>query len=65
MDPDATIYNGRFSVNRIPHNEIIENLKGMVVKLLKVFQNKNTVNVSLRKFYSIIKELVRDNLKEL
>ncbi len=52
-------------MNRVPHNEIIENLKGMVVKLLKVFQNKNTVNVSLRKFYSIIKELVRDNLKEL
>ncbi len=65
MDPDATIYNGRFSVNRIPHNEIIENLKGMVIELLKAFQNRNTVNVSFRKFYFIVKELVRDNLKEL
>ncbi len=65
MNPDATIYSGRFSINRVPHNEIIENLEGMVVELLKAFQNRNTVNVFLRKFYSIIKELVRDNLKEL
>ncbi len=65
IDPDATIYSGRFSVNKVPHNEIIKNLEGIVIELLKAFQNRNTINVSLRKFYSIIKELVRDNLKEL
>ena len=37
MDPDATIYSGRYSVNRVSHNEIIENLEGMVVELLKAF----------------------------
>jgi len=65
MDPAATIYSGRHSVNQEPRNEVIENLEGKVVELLKAFQNRNTINVSLRKFYSIIKELVRDNLKEL
>jgi len=50
MDPDATIYSGRYSVNRVSHNEIIENLEGMVVELLKAFQNRNTVNVSLENF---------------
>jgi len=41
MDPAATIYSGRHSVNQEPRNETIENLEGMVVELLKAFQNKN------------------------
>ena len=41
MDPAATIYSGRHSVNQEPRNETIENLEEMVVELLKAFQNKN------------------------
>ena len=41
MNLDATIYSGRYSVNKKPRNEIIENLEGMVVELLKAFQNRN------------------------
>jgi hypothetical protein len=41
MDPAATVYSGRHSVNQKPRNETIENLEGMVVDLLKAFQSRN------------------------
>jgi hypothetical protein len=41
MDPRATRYSGRFSVNKDPRNEIIEDLKGIVNDLLRVFYERN------------------------
>ncbi|CAG8509207.1 16902_t:CDS:10 [Funneliformis caledonium] len=41
MDSKATKYSGRFSVNKDPRNEIIEDLRGIVIDLLRVFYMKN------------------------
>src|ERR1043165_1721390 len=41
MDPAATTYSGRYSLNVIPRNETIEKLDLMVIDLLKTFRNKN------------------------
>ena|ERR1043165_3496705 len=41
MDPAATTYSGRYSLNVIPRNETIEKLDLMVIDLLKAFRNKN------------------------
>lgn len=41
MDAAATIYSGRYSVNKIPRNETIEELDIMVIDLLKAFRAKN------------------------
>ncbi|CAB4390624.1 unnamed protein product [Rhizophagus irregularis] len=43
LDSKATKYAGRFSVNRDPRNEIIEDLKGIVIDLLRVFYQRNQV----------------------
>ncbi|RIA92820.1 Piwi domain-containing protein [Glomus cerebriforme] len=43
MDSKATRYCGRFSVNKDPRNEIIEDLRGIVNDLLRVFYQKNQV----------------------
>src|SRR3954454_18054102 len=41
MDPTATVYSGRYSVNILPRNETIEKLDVMVIDLLKAFRTKN------------------------
>jgi eukaryotic translation initiation factor 2C len=41
MDAAATIYSGRYSVNKVPRNETIEQLDLMVIDLLKAFRAKN------------------------
>ena len=41
MDPTATIYSGRYSLNEKPRNETIEKLDEMVISLLKAFRTKN------------------------
>src|SRR2546429_9200166 len=41
MDPTATIYSGRHSMNVKPRNETIERLEEMVIDLLKTFRAKN------------------------
>src|SRR5437016_2731667 len=41
MDAAATIYSGRYSVNKEPRNETIEELDLMVIDLLKTFRAKN------------------------
>ncbi|GES75473.1 piwi domain-containing protein [Rhizophagus clarus] len=43
LDSKATRYAGRFSVNKDPRNEIIEDLKGIVIDLLRVFYQRNQV----------------------
>src|SRR4051812_24670686 len=41
MDAAATIYSGRYSMNKEPRNETIEALDTMVIDLLKAFRSKN------------------------
>ncbi|CAB4387407.1 unnamed protein product [Rhizophagus irregularis] len=41
MDAAATIYSGRYSMNKEPRNETIEELDLMVIDLLKAFRAKN------------------------
>src|SRR5580704_7399589 len=43
MDAAATIYSGRYSVNKEPRNNSIEKLDMMVIDLLKTFRAKNGV----------------------
>jgi eukaryotic translation initiation factor 2C len=43
LDSKATRYAGIFSVNKDPRNEIIEDLKGIVIDLLCVFYQRNQV----------------------
>ena len=39
IDPDATIYGNRHSMNKKSHNKTIDNLEGIVFELLKAFHN--------------------------
>jgi eukaryotic translation initiation factor 2C len=51
LDSKATRYAGRFSVNKNPRNEIIEDLKGIVIDLLCVFYQRNQVLLRKILFY--------------
>ncbi|CAB5344813.1 unnamed protein product [Rhizophagus irregularis] len=59
LDSKATRYTGRFSVNKNSQNEIIEDLKGIVINLLHVFYQRN--QVLPRKILFIMMELVKLN----
>ncbi|CAB4411771.1 unnamed protein product [Rhizophagus irregularis] len=51
LDSKATRYAGRFSVNKDPRNEIIEDFKGIVINLLCVFYQRNQVLLRKILFY--------------